>query len=204
MKEISMRGRIHTAATGLVIAVVVAVALAPSATTPAAAQNRAARPQVLRPDGAVWEVIKKNCTTCHGIDDYAFYAFDRAGWKNLIDTKHRAGSIGAGGADISESDMNLILDWTVEKFGPDSKPFPRAYIPKEVTEFFTDPEANRLIAGRCTACHNIARVNDARNSLDQWRVITLRMRENGAKLNDTELEMLVEWLSRVKGTNANQ
>jgi mono/diheme cytochrome c family protein len=184
---------------------VVAVVFAVSAAIPATAQNaRAARPQVTRPEGAVWEVIRKNCTTCHGIDDYAFFALDRAGWKNLIDTKHKAGSIGAGGADIPEADMNLILDWAVGQFGPDSKPFPRAYIPKEVTEFLTDPEAYRLIGARCTSCHAIDRVNDARNSLDQWRVIALRMREKGAKLTDTELETLVEWLSRVKGTNANQ
>ncbi len=35
--------------------------------------GRAARPKVQRPDGPVWEVIRKNCTACHGIDDYAFY-----------------------------------------------------------------------------------------------------------------------------------
>ena len=26
----------------------------------------------------VWEVIRKNCTSCHGIDDYAFYALDQS------------------------------------------------------------------------------------------------------------------------------
>ena len=36
--------------------------------------RRPARPQVTRPDGAVWQVIRKNCTACHGIDDYAFFA----------------------------------------------------------------------------------------------------------------------------------
>jgi hypothetical protein len=204
LKEIVMKARFQTAAMALVIAVV-GIALALSTTTPVTAQNaRAARPQVTRPDGPVWEVIKNKCTTCHGIDDYAFFALDRAGWKDLIANKHKAGSIGAGGADIPETELDLVLDWAVSQFGPDSKPFPRAYVPKEVTEFFTDPEANRIIAGRCVACHAADRVNNARNSLDQWRVITLRMREKGAKLSDTELEMLVEWLSRVKGTNANQ
>ena len=48
---------------------------------PLAAQigGRPTRPKVERPDGPVWEVIRKNCTACHGIDDYAFYALDRAG-----------------------------------------------------------------------------------------------------------------------------
>jgi hypothetical protein len=30
------------------------------------------------------------------------------------------------------------------------------------------------------------------------------MRERGARITDEELEQLVEWLGRVKGTNPNQ
>jgi hypothetical protein len=45
---------------------------------------------------------------------------------------------------------------------------------------------------------------EARNSPDQWRVISVEMRERGAKLTDEELERLVEWLGRVKGINPNQ
>ncbi len=26
----------------------------------------------------MWNVIRKNCTACHGIDDYAFYAMDKS------------------------------------------------------------------------------------------------------------------------------
>ncbi len=47
----------------------------------------------------------------------------------------------------------------------------------------------------------IDRVNNARFSPERWRVVTLDMRERGAKLEDQELERLVEWLGRTKGTN---
>ena len=50
----------------------------------------------------------------------------------------------------------------------------------------------------------VERVNDARNSPDRWRVVSLDMRQRGAKLTDEELEKLVEWLGRTKGTNPNQ
>ena len=48
---------------------------------PVAAQLGAAptRPQVVPPQGPVRQVIFKNCTSCHGIDDYAYNALDRAG-----------------------------------------------------------------------------------------------------------------------------
>ena len=53
------------------------------AALPLAAQGRRpTRPQVARPDGETWNVIRKNCTRCHGIDDYAFYALDGADWNS--------------------------------------------------------------------------------------------------------------------------
>jgi mono/diheme cytochrome c family protein len=172
-----------------------------AALAPLSAQigRRPARPQVIRPDGAVWQVIRKNCTACHGIDDYAFHALDRIGWQKLIETKHKDG----GGA-LSDADRNLLLDWLVQKFGPETKPFPRTYIPPEITTFFSDPEAHRLLDRACTKCHGLERVETARNPEERWRVIAVDMRERGAQLSDEELERLVEWLGRVWGTNQDK
>ena len=181
---------------------VAVIAVAPAITVaPLAAQfgGKATRPQVETPKGPVRQVILKNCSSCHGIDDYAYNALDRAGWNALIGTKHKNLNV-----PISDNDRNLLLDWVVAKFGPDSKPFPRAYVPPEITTFFSDSEAQALVARACTTCHTVDRVNDARYSPDRWRVITVDMRERGAKVTDEELERLVEWLGRVKGTNPNQ
>jgi mono/diheme cytochrome c family protein len=167
---------------------------------PAAGQlRRMTRPQVERPNGAVWDVIRKHCTECHGIDDYAYYAQDRAAWQKLIADKHKPGE-----ADLSEADRNLLLDWLVSKFGPAVKPFPRTYIPPEITTFFTDPEAFRLLNRACTKCHGLDRVDKVRKPADAWRVTLVDMRERGAQLSDQELEQLVEWLDRVWGTNADK
>ena len=98
----------------------------------------------------------------------------------------------------------LLLDWLVSRFGPTTKPFPRTYVAQEVTTFLSDSEAEALITRSCTSCHEVERVNAARFSPDRWRVVTVDMRERGAKLEDEELERLVEWLGRTKGTNPNQ
>jgi hypothetical protein len=179
------------------VLVIVACALA----MPAAAQlsGRPTRPQVTRPDGPVWQVIRKNCTLCHGIDDYAFFALDKTGWQALIETKHRGGE-----AALSNDDRNILLDWLAVKFGPNTKPFPRTYIPPEITTFFSDPEAKRLLDRACTSCHELDRVEKARNPEERWRVLVVDMRERGAKLSDEELERLVEWLGRVWGTNQDK
>jgi hypothetical protein len=163
---------------------------------PIQAQRKPARPQVLRPDGPVWEVIQENCISCHGIDDYAFFALDKPGWQKLLESKHPGTGIA-----LSDRDRSLLLDWLVAKFGPNTKPFPRTYVPQEITEFFSDPEANRLINRACTKCHATDRIDKQRNAEERWRAITLDMRERGAQINDKEVEQLVEWLGRVRGTN---
>jgi mono/diheme cytochrome c family protein len=167
-------------------------------TVPLAAQvaGRPTRPKVQRPDGVVWEIVRKNCVACHGIDDYAFHAQDRPGWQKLIADKHKADE-----AELSEKDRNILLDWLAAKFGPETKPFPRTYIPPEITTFFSDPEAKRLMDRACTRCHGIDRVQGVRNAEEAWRATLVDMRERGAQLSDEELERLVEWLTRVWGTN---
>ena len=165
---------------------------------PLAAQirGRPTRPQVQRPDGPVWEVIRKNCTACHGIDDYAFFAMDRVGWGKLIADKHHARDF-----ELSDADRGLLLDWLAAKFGPGTKPFPRTYVPPEITTFFSDPEAKRLMNRACTRCHGLDRVEGVRNAEEGWRATLVDMRERGAQLTDEDLEHLVEWLARVWGTN---
>jgi hypothetical protein len=166
---------------------------------PIFAQGRgAARPKVARPDGPAWEVLRKNCISCHGIDDYAFHALDREGWGKLIATKHPAGPTLAAG------DQKELLDWLVSKFGPDTKPFPRTYIPPEITTFFSDPEAKRLLNRACTKCHDISRIETARHDEEAWRALLVDMRERGAVLENEELERMVEWLGRVWGTNRDK
>lgn len=165
---------------------------------PIAAQlsPRATRPQVVPPQGPVRQVIFKNCTNCHGIDDYAYNALDRAGWDTLLTTKHRDMNV-----SVPAQDRAVLLDWLAMRFGPTTKPFPRAYVAREVTTFFTDAEGEALIKRACTSCHGVDRVNSARYAPERWRVVTVDMRERGAKLEDEELERLVEWLGRTKGTN---
>ena len=161
--------------------------------------RRPTRPSITRPDGEVWKAIRKNCTQCHGIDDYAFYALDKAGWQSLLESKHKATPVA-----LADGDRDLLLDYLAGKFGPSTKPFPRQYIPPEITTFFSDPEAKRLLDRACSRCHAVDRVANSRFAEERWRVIAVDMRERGAKLEDEEMERLVEWLGRVWGTNQDK
>jgi cytochrome c2 len=175
--------------------IAVAVLLGAMATSTSAQLGRATRPQVVPPQGPARKVIFASCTTCHGIDDYAFNALDRAGWDAHLTAKHRGLDV-----PLPAADREVLLDWLVERFGPTSKPFPRAYVAQEINTFFSDAEGEALLKRACTSCHDVERVNKARHAPERWRVLTLDMRERGAKIDDDELERLVEWLGRTKAT----
>ena len=167
---------------------------------PVAAQfGRATRPQVTPPQGPPRQVIFTYCTNCHGIDDYAYNALDRAGWDAHLTAKHREVNV-----PLPAEERAVLLDWLAVRFGPTTKPFPRAYVAPEVTTFFSDGDAEALLKRACSSCHVLDQVNSARFSPDRWRVVTLDMRERGATLEDEELERLVEWLGRTKGTNDSE
>src|SRR5436190_12540880 len=162
------------------------------AMTPVHAQigGRPTRPQVKPPQGEVRAILFRNCTSCHGIDDYAYNALDRDGWNRHLEAKHTDGFA----TMIGDTDRAVLLDWLVSRFGPATKPFPRTYVAREITTFFSDAEAEAVLARSCATCHALDRVSAARNSADGWRVVTLDMRERGARIADDELEKLVEWL----------
>jgi len=174
----------------------VVAALVVAVGSPVAAQlaARPTRPQVKPPQGPARQVIFKYCTSCHGIDDYAYNALDRAGWDAHLAAKHRGIEV-----PLPAADRAILLDWLSERFGPGTKPFPRTYVPREVTTYLSDADAGALISRACSTCHGVEKVNDARNSEESWRVTILDMRERGAQISDAELERLVEWLGRVKG-----
>jgi cytochrome c2 len=196
-----MRRRRHEGTKTLVISVsLVALTFFVSFVAPVAAQlsGRPTRPQVVPPQGATRQVIFKYCTNCHGIDDYAYNALDRVKWDALITSKHRGMDV-----PLPAQDRAILLDWLEVRFGPTTKPFPRTYVAPEVTTFFSDAEGEALLKRSCTTCHGIDRVNAARFAPERWRVVTVDMRERGAKIEDEELERLVEWLGRTRGTNDN-
>ena len=182
-------------ARSMLVAVIAILAAAPIA---AQFGNKPTRPQVKPPDGPVRQVIFKNCTSCHGIDDYAYNALDRERWNTLLESKHKNFA-----TLIADSDRAVLLDWLTVRFGPNTKPFPRTYVPPEITTYLSDAEGEALVNRACTRCHAADRVNQARNSADAWRVLIVDMRERGAQIADEDLEKLVEWLGRTKGTNAN-
>ena len=185
-----------TGCRGWVVAALAATLLAGVA-APAAAQGnrRAARPEVRLPGGPVRQVILRACTTCHGIDDYAYNALDRAGWRELV------GAMVEKGAVIPDDDLTVLLDWLVAEFGPDSTPFPREFVVVPVDdEVFADADLARgYLTATCTICHSLDRIETARFDESRWRATVTDMRAKGAPVADENVDALIGYLARTRG-----
>jgi len=178
------------------------LALATVLVTPAAAQlfanRRPDRPVVTLPDGPVRAVILKSCTQCHGIDEYGYYAMDRASWLAVIERMKVTPSGVVEGAVISDADRELLLDWLVATFGPNTEPFPRQYVIPELgdDELLADADAEALLEAACGACHSsLTAVTGTSLDANQWRATLTGKIATGAPLLIADTEPLVQWLA---------
>ena len=191
-----MRRKPGTSALRLVVLVIVTTGSA----GPAAAQfnnKRMARPEVNLPGGPVRHVILESCTACHGIDDYAYNALDRAGWRALVEAKEEQGPV------LSDDDRSVLLDWLVAEFGPDSTPFPRDYVitPVDSSLFTDNAAAGEYLATTCGACHSLDRVETAGFTETRWQALVADMKGRGAAVADENIEDLVAYLTRTRGAS---
>ncbi len=56
-----------------------------------------------------------------------------------------------------------------------------------------------LLESRCTACHNLNKVKQAKKSLAQWESTVNRMIQKGARLTDAEKAILLQYLAQTFG-----
>src|SRR5215470_4398241 len=193
-----MKCRLAKAAVALT-AIIVATAFV----MPAAAQNRRAqgRPVVDLPRGPVRQVILDSCTACHGIDDYAYYALDRAGWQKIVDRMK------AKGAMISDDNQAILLDWLSTRFGPDTKPFPRTGAARPALANFAgdqaakDGVAQQVVKNVCSTCHTLERVETSKFTQEKWRDVVTDMKTKGARIEDADIAPLADYLTRTYGSS---
>ena len=162
------------------------------------ANRRPPRPNVVLPEGPARQVILQKCTQCHGIDEYGFYAMERERWASVIERMKTATSGVVEGMTISDADAEILLDWLVAEFGPDTTPMKREYVVAELTadEHLDDVQAQLVIETACLDCHGTEQINDASLDSAQWRErVTLEI-GRGAALLIRDAEPLVQWIAR--------
>jgi len=57
-------------------------------------------------------------------------------------------------------------------------------------------EAQSLFEKKCSACHGIDRPKSKAKTPAEWRSTVLRMKSNGAAINDDQVRIIVEYLAK--------
>ena len=188
-------------------AITVVLVMARAGAAEAVAQDRAARrparPRVTLPEEPVRAIILESCTACHGIDEYGYYAMDRASWDALIERMKVTPSGVVPGAAIADEDKELLLDWLVAEFGPDAEPFRREYVEREVTTAtrLGDAEARARLESACGSCHApLAPILATGLDAAGWRDTLSAKIATGTPLLIDEVDPLVAWLTSAAGS----
>lgn len=183
-----------------------AVVLASTASAQLRAPDRA---RVLPPEGPARDVLRNNCVSCHGIDEYGFYSLSRAGWEQLIAEKHT----GTAAVSIAGGDRDILLDYLADRFGEDDIALPRSYQYQE-SESFSDADGRVFMEAYCAGCHShgLTVAFDRQDTVEGWREVLRRERDRGTaatpddfarrwpgRFSDEMLEKAAQWLGKVRG-----
>lgn len=57
-------------------------------------------------------------------------------------------------------------------------------------------KGKETLENTCTECHGLDRILTKLRKTEEWRAVTVRMREKGATMTDDELKTLVDYLSQ--------
>ena len=63
------------------------------------------------------------------------------------------------------------------------------------------PSAEDLIEEQCTTCHTLAPIEATQKTQQEWGATVQRMIKKGARLNDREAQIVIDYLSRTYGVD---
>ena len=113
------------------------------------------------------------CLSCHDIRPIQTAAYDRDGWKNVIESMIQKG------ADVKDADKPVLVDYLLKNHGP-----------------LPDGPGKTILLNTCTLCHDLGRVRLHRVSREEWQETLEAMLNEGAMLSDQDFPVLLGYLSR--------
>ena len=87
-------------------------------TTMVAAATFAFGQAVQLPEGEGKAILEMKCTTCHDLDLVTMNRLSKEDWTNMIAV------MVASGAEVTEAETTILVEYLTKNFGPDSPPAP--------------------------------------------------------------------------------
>lgn len=124
------------------------------------------------------QLVEKRCQGCHTMRRVETSAKDEKGWRETIQVMIQ------DGAEVEESEIPIMVQFLVREHGP---------VP--------EGPGKPILLNICTMCHNLQRIKNGRRSPEEWEETLLAMLNEGAPVNDEQLPVIHDYLSKHFGVD---
>lgn len=166
---------------------------------PAALQAQGRGPEL--PPGEGRELVQSICgTACHDTTPLMMKRDGERGWRQNVERM-----VVQKGAHVFPAELETLIRYLSTALGPGTGQMqtPGALPPgalgggavtaKDVK--LPDGAGKELVQGRCTVCHDLARVVTTPRTLQDWGQITRNMTERGPQAPPAQVEAIVKYLA---------
>jgi cytochrome c5 len=168
----SIFGR-HAVAVAIPFAAVALLAVGTTRLTAAAPQAPATPAAGAAQDDKGERLLNASCGGCHDLRPVQASARDRDGWNEVVQNMLQKG------ADVSDKDLPLLLDYLVEHHGP-----------------MPEGRGKDVVLNVCTMCHDLKRIRQGNRSPEEWMETLNSMLNEGAPLSDADYPVVLAYLSK--------
>jgi cytochrome c5 len=168
----SIFGR-HAVAVAIPFAAVALLAVGTTRLTAAAVQAPATPATAAAQDEKGERLLNASCGGCHDLRPVQASARDRDGWNEVVQNMLQKG------ADVSDKDLPLLLDYLVEHHGP-----------------MPEGRGKDVVLNVCTMCHDLKRIRQGHRSPEEWMETLNSMLNEGAPLSDADYPVVLAYLSK--------
>jgi cytochrome c5 len=145
---------------------------------------RPQKPPVELPDGEGKVILQRACTVCHGLDQVTKFKgyYGKDDWADVVRT------MVGDGAKLRDGEVPALVDYLFKSFGKTSVP---------------EEEGRKILEASCVSCHDLENVRKEQLSKEAWQELVTRMIGMGAKVEDSQIPVLVAYLVKNFGPPAN-
>jgi len=143
----------------------------------AVTQNPAAVQAPPAPQDPGQITLNRACTVCHTLSEVTKFKgyYGREQWADVVRTMR------ADGAQLKDDEVTPLVDYLFKTYGRVDAPA---------------VDAKKLLETSCTGCHDLDTVNTLNLPKSEWQEIVTRMIGKGAPVEDAQIPILTEYLSK--------
>ena len=133
------------------------------------------------PDGEGKDLVTELCVACHGLEQISAFKGTEEDWGGVVYTMRQRG------LDVTPEMNDQIVAYLAKSFPPAAK---------KVAAPLPDGDGKDLVMDRCTACHDLVRVEAHGGTKDDWEGVVKYMTSLGLKATPGEVARMVAYLAK--------